>query len=530
MSPTADQSRFDALLRCLLAALGPVAARLALKVALEECSPLELAGFLSAWPIFARPKQLLPAGNWRSCLFQTGRGWGKTASAVSFALDQIEHNPTIRHVALVGPTDDQCVAVLVTGATGLLALCPPWLGCEFEPSKLQLRFGNGVVASIYSAQTPSRLRGPQHQLALNTELAYWADTTRDKTFENMELSTRTGSGRYLVDTTPADANPLIERLRAQHAADPGHHLLIEGSTEENEINLAPGIVKEWRRKLAGTDLEATDLDGTYRTESPMNMFKRESVERALRGGLERYERRIISIDPSTAGKRHSDPIGIVELALAGGQVYVLSSKGGRLDINEWPDMVLDHYAVSLCDVLAIECDHGSTAWPKIFSDACKLRGWQFRSVENASAPEVYHQPRQLNFHPFFVGNKRSKADRGRAAAAWVDKGRVSLVRGALGNLEAQMYGFTGADNRPDDAVDALVNGIMILGIADEAPDRGGEFGALGEMQKQLTGQSARADQTVNVAGHTVRYDGSAGMRSLFTAGGGGGYGLRGDKI
>jgi len=60
-------------------------------------------------------------------------------------------------------------------------------------------------------------------------------------------------------------------------------------------------------------------------------------------------------------------------------------------------------------------------------------------------------------------------------------------------------------------------------------DRGGEFGAIAEMQRQLTGQSARADQTVNVAGHTVRYDGSAGMRSLFTAGSGG-YGLRGDKI
>jgi phage terminase large subunit-like protein len=527
-------SPIEALLRRLVASHGPHAARLALGMALDQCKTIELAAAQFDWPLHARPKQILPEGHWRSALFQTGRGWGKTRAVVSFALGEIEAR-RVRHVALVGPTDDQAVAVLVTGAAGLLAMAPPWLAPNYEPSTQRVLFANGVVASIYSAQTPARLRGPEHQLALNTEISFWPESTRDKTFENMELSTRTGGGRWLADTTPTDANPLIERLRAEHFAAPHVHLLIEGSTDENEINLAPGLVKEWRARLRGTDLEATDLDGIYRNSAPDGIFKKASVEATLRGGLAAYDKRIVSIDPSTAGKKHSDGIGIVEVASASGQVYVLRSAGGKLPLDEWVKIALDLYAADRCDELIVEADHASTAWPTIFSGACEKRGWTYTEVTKG-AP-LRHVPGHVNFHYFYVGNNQKKAERARAAAAWLDNGRVSLVRGALGTLEKQMYAFTGAEGRPDDEVDALVNGIFHLGLTKEAFDPRSSITGIGDLQRMLSA-STGADivgampshapargATMNVSGLSVTYDGSRGLRDLFSGSGRGERGL-----
>jgi phage terminase large subunit-like protein len=479
-------SDLEAQLRRLLAALGPEGGRLALEMSLDECSPTELAALLYDWRTWARPGQRLPSGGWRSALLKCGRGWGKTRAVVEYALEQIANNPTVRHVALVGPTDDQVVALLVAGDDGFLGLCPPWLGVTYEKASMRLVFGNGVVASLYSAQTPTRLRGPTHQLALCTELAFWPESTREKTFSNMQFSTRTGDGRYLVDTTPEDDHPLIDRMLAEHAADPTKHLLIEGATEENALNLSAGIVKEWRAANRGTDAEANELDGEYRNEAPNRVFKRASVERSLRGGLSKYSRRIVSVDPATAGKKYNDAVGIIELGLEAGDVYVLRNAGGKMSAEEWPDVVLDVYRDGRCDLLAIELDHGSTVWPRVFSDGCKLRGWQFVRVEEGAI--CRHVPGQLNFYGFHVGNRQSKRERARAAGAWLDRGRVHLVRGALGNLEKQMYSFTGADGRPDDAVDGMVNGVMVLGLTDDAIPgmRPGDGAALLEIQAALS--------------------------------------------
>lgn len=500
-------------------------AHIVLDAILDELPPDELAALNFDWEFWARANQILPKTSWRSCLIRCGRAWGKTITAVKYALDRIENDPSVEHVGLIGPTDDQVVALYVTGASGFLKNTPPWLGVEYQKADQRLLFGNGVVASLYSAQVPSRLNGPQHQLMLCTELAFWPAATREKAFSNVQLSTRTGAGQYVVDTTPQDDDPLLDQMHAEHEADPAKHLLIEGRTDENELNLSEGIVAEWRNTFKGSDTEATDLDGDYRNEPPNRVLKRSSVERSLRGGLLRYERRIVTVDPSTAGKKYSDAIGIIETGLAGGNVYTLRNLGGKLDIEEWPEMLLDVYRDERIDLLAIECDHASTAWPKIFGDGCKLRGWHFNRIDEESQATARHVPGQLNFYGFRVGNKQSKLERVRAAAAWLDRGRVSFVRGALGNLEKQMYSFTGADNRPDDAVDAWASGVMLLlGNTDGMPAmRPGDGEVLLALQKAISSPGAspllNSNRSIVHNGVRMAYDGSSSMRD-FTSGGG----------
>jgi len=76
-------------------------------------------------------------------------------------------------VALVAPTAADTRNVLVEGPSGILACSPPWDRPRYEPSKRRLTWRSGAMATLYSADEPERLRGPQHDLAAVDELGSW---------------------------------------------------------------------------------------------------------------------------------------------------------------------------------------------------------------------------------------------------------------------------------------------------------------------------------------------------------------------
>jgi len=122
----------------------------------------ELAEELEGWSILARPNQLPPAGDdWFIWLLLAGRGYGKTRSLVEFVLEKVTAGAAKR-VALVAPTAADARDVLVEGPSGILACSPPWWRPVYEPSKRRLTWPSGAIATLYSADEPERLRGPQH--------------------------------------------------------------------------------------------------------------------------------------------------------------------------------------------------------------------------------------------------------------------------------------------------------------------------------------------------------------------------------
>ena len=126
---------------------------------------------LHDWHFWARGNQRPPDGDWTSWLILAGRGFGKTRTGAEWVRGLVEAGEAKR-IALVAPTAADARDTMVEGESGLIAVSPPWSRPVFEPSKRRLTWPCGATATLFSADEPERLRGPQHDAA-------WCDMFAD---------------------------------------------------------------------------------------------------------------------------------------------------------------------------------------------------------------------------------------------------------------------------------------------------------------------------------------------------------------
>jgi phage terminase large subunit-like protein len=122
------------------------------------------------WRSIARPGQLPPDGDWTVWIAKAGRGWGKTLTGAHWVRENVEAGAA-GHIALMGATASDVRDVMVEGPSGILATASDW--CRrpvYEPSKRRISWPNGASATMFSAEEPDRLRGPNHDLAWADEL------------------------------------------------------------------------------------------------------------------------------------------------------------------------------------------------------------------------------------------------------------------------------------------------------------------------------------------------------------------------
>ena len=171
----------------------------------------EAASLHYDWQFWARPNQRAPKGNWTTWLMLAGRGFGKTRAGAEWVRGLVETGAAKR-IALIAPTLHDARAVMVEGDSGLMAICPPWFMPKYEPSKRTLTWPNGAIATLFGAEEPERLRGPQHDAVWCDELCAWKQA--EMTFDMMLFGLRLGrKPRALITTTPRPI-PLLKRLAA----------------------------------------------------------------------------------------------------------------------------------------------------------------------------------------------------------------------------------------------------------------------------------------------------------------------------
>jgi len=202
----------------------------------------EARSLLHEWPFGARPNQLSPDGEWRVWLVLAGRGFGKTRTGAEMIRARVTAR-TARRLALVAPTAGDARDVMVEGESGILAISPPWERPRYEPSKRRLTWPNGATATLFSADEPERLRGPQHDAAWCDELASWR---HPEAWDMLMFGLRLGTDPRVVVTTTPRATKLLRRL----IADPTV-IITRGATYENRANLAPAFFEQIIRKYRG---------------------------------------------------------------------------------------------------------------------------------------------------------------------------------------------------------------------------------------------------------------------------------------
>jgi phage terminase large subunit-like protein len=427
----------------------------------EVLSPAEARALLYDWTFWARPTQVPPQGNWRVWLLLAGRGFGKTRTGAELVRARVAAC-TARRLALVAPTAADARNVMVEGESGILAISPPWDRPRYEPSKRRLTWPNGAIATLYSADEPERLRGPQHDATWCDELGSWR---YPEAWDMLMLGLRLGGDPRVVVTTTPRPTKLIRALIADPTA-----IVTRGTTYENRTNLAPGFLEQIIRKYEGTRLGRQELEAELLDDVPGALWSRGVIEASRARAAPTLVRVVVAIDPAATSFEDADETGIIVAGKDGqGRGWVLADGSGRYRPAEWAKTAIAAYRAHRADRVVAEINNG---------------GEMVEATLRVIDPNV----------PFrAVRASRGKFTRAEPVAALYEQGRVHHL-GAFPQLEDQMCGFVPVD--PDDSgprptgsspdrVDALVWALTDL-LIEPMSDQG-----IYDLYRQLASQLGR---------------------------------------
>ena len=411
-------------------------------------TPEEKAARLFDWRAWARPGQVAPEGEWRCWLLLSGRGFGKTRAGAEWVRDQVERHGSKR-LALVAATAADARDVMVEGESGIMAISRPDFMPDYEPSKRRVTWPNGAMATLYSADEPKRLRGPQHDAAWCDELASWRYA---EAWDMLLLGLRLGRNPQVVVTTTPRPTKLIRALLAKPTT-----VTTRGTTYDNRANLAPEFFADVVATYEGTDLGRQEIYGEVIDDLEGALWKRANIEdNRLKAdqAVPPLARVVVAIDPAMTSEPGSDETGIIVAGIDGppsaAHAYVLEDLSGRWPADVWAREAVDAYERHEADCIVAEVNQG---------------GDLVKAMIRMEGPNAKYKS---------VHATRGKYVRAEPVAALYQQGRVHHA-GMFGRLEDQACNFTPDMNRnvmgSPDRVDALVWALTELVVRHRAQRR-----------------------------------------------------------
>jgi phage terminase large subunit-like protein len=397
------------------------------------------------WRTIARPSQLPPPGKWTVWVFQGGRGTGKTRAGSEWVCDRVRRGVG-RRIALIGPTAADVRDVMVEGESGILAVSPAWDRPIYEPSKRRVTWSNGAVASLFSADEPDRLRGPQHDTGWFDELVVGRFAAA--AWDTFSFGLRVGKNpQACVTTTPKPVRVLRELL-----ARVGQGVVVtKDTTYANRGNLAPEFFESIIRRYEGTRLGRQELDAELLEDVPGALWQRDKIDETRMTVSPFLSRIVVAIDPAATSGPDADESGIIVAGVGpDGDGYVIEDLSGRYPPTDWAKIAIDAYHRYRADRIVAEVNNG---------------GEMVEHVLRMIDPAVAYKP---------VHASRGKIIRAEPVAALYEQSRVHHV-GSFAQLEDQMCSFSADADRSrgasPDRVDALVWALSELIVSShEVPE------------------------------------------------------------
>lgn len=420
------------------------------KAAMAGLSEADADAIFHDWTFLARPEQLAPSGEWDGWLFLAGRGAGKTRSGSEWVRDQVRAG--CDRIGLLAATAADAREVMVQGESGILSVS--WVhdrDCrgnligipDYQPSLRRLTWGNGAVATTYSAEEPDRLRGPQHSRLWADELAAWNSGQPQDAWDMAMLGLRLGNApKAMVTTTPRPIPLIRELMRSPR------WVVTKARTDANRANLAATFLSQIVSKYQGTRLGRQELDGELIEEVEGALWTRAMIEQARVDAAPDLARIVVAIDPAISTGETSALTGIVAAGLGtDGRGYVLRDVSERYSPSAWA-----RRAVALFDELK--------------ADRIVAEGNQGGEMVRHTLETV-----RPNLPIRIVHASRGKQARAEPVSALYEQGRVSHV-GAFAELEDQLATWAPLEGNPSpDRLDAMVWALtdLMVGAAPTTP-------------------------------------------------------------
>jgi phage terminase large subunit-like protein len=422
------------------------------------------------WSVWGRPEQFCPEGiDWNVWLVLAGRGFGKTRLASEWVREQAKYTTTgQRRFALVARTAADVRDVIVEGESGIMNVSPPSEKPLYEPSKRRLTWPNGNTATLFTADEPDSLRGPQFTHAWGDEIAAWRqtpDAAGMTAFDNLRVGTRLGANPQMVVTTTPKRVPLLYKL-LEEADKSGIVKITRGSTLDNAGNLSGAYLDTMLGVYAGTSLAKQELYGEMLDNVEGALWTEEMIERNRHNIYPpSTPLRVIGVDPSVA-ENPRDECGIV----------VVSSTADR-DLYKREAWVVEDASVL-----------GSpSVWAQKVVEMARKWGCPVVAEVNQGGALVKNAIHTIdpNVKVLEVHSKYGKALRAEPITLAYEQGRVHHV-GYLSDLESQMYSWIPGEGKSPDRVDALVHALTALLIKPPAGFSGGKITAKSMAGRKMT--------------------------------------------
>lgn len=390
----------------------------------------------------ARQEQRPPEGEWDTWLLLAGRGFGKTRTGAEWSIQQAK---TLERGALIGPTAADTRDILVEGESGILACAPATFRPVYEPSKRRVTYPNGAIQTLYSADEPDRLRGPQHHYFWADELAAWRRLQH--AWDMLQMGMRLGDHpRGVVTTTPRPLPLVKELVRSERVH------ITRGSTYDNLHNLAPTFRRAVLERYEGTTLGRQELYADILDDLPGALVSRETIEaNRVDVAPDEFDLIVIGLDP--AGTGTGDNAGIVAAGRHQGEDYILADVSAQLSAKRTADKAWDLFDEMNADLLVYEDNFG-----KQWLEDVLRRTWQDRGRDGS--PPMRR-----------VTAQHGKQLRAQPVAMRYEQGRVHHV-GTFGPLEDELCTWLPEEspNSPD-RIDAMVHAVTHLMGRDRAQVR-----------------------------------------------------------
>lgn len=319
---------------------------------LDKCLPADRLLMDAAFEAWAAKGQMMPSGeDWRVWLMLAGRGFGKTRAGAEW-INALARKGGKR-IALVAASIDEGRAVMVEGASGLLAIARRTrTRLKWEPSLGRLSWPRGSQAQLFSGDHPDGLRGPEHDYAWCDELAKWRRA--EECWMNLQMGLRRGDrARTLITTTPRPM-ALLKRIQAE----PG--TITSGGRTGDNVTLSRPFVEAMTETYGGTRIGRQELDGEMIEDIEGSLWPRGLIEKCRissilpvggevaakltegavqvanplhrlavplpANGEDLFDRIVVGVDPPAGAGEGCDACGIVVAARRGEHLFVLADE------------------------------------------------------------------------------------------------------------------------------------------------------------------------------------------------------------
>lgn len=381
----------------------------------------------------ARADQHPPKGNWLTWLIRGGRGSGKTRSGSEWAHRITKVAPRVALIAATGPDARD---IMVEGESGIMATAPPGKLPHYEPSKRKITWPNGAIGSIYSAEEPDRLRGPQHHAAWADEPAHYDNI--EEVWSNLLFGLRLGQQPRICATTTPKPVPWMKKL-----VDAKTTISVVASTYANIDNLAPVFREHILELYEGTRLGRQEIHGEILEDVEGALWTWEMIDPYRLSDEDapvEFDRIVVAVDPAGTANARSDETGIIVVGVFGRDFYVLEDRSGKYSPKGWATVAVSLFEKWSADAIVAEKNYGG--------DMVKA------TLKNAVDGDEDMVPVRL------VTSRRGKTIRAEPIATLSEKGRLHLV-GDVKTLESQLLAWVPGEPSPD-RLDAMVHGVTDL--------------------------------------------------------------------